>query len=154
MQQSTNQHPSMTASGVGYRLDRQPALQLLILFQVGLELSAEVEHQNHSMSSTTVSSVNGDEMLEIKSAATSITNLINSLKAQVEAAQTEFNAEGFRAVGNVEKMKSVTAELRDANTMMEQALGSTGSNFQPSGSGSSGVVTDSNGVTLNPGATK
>lgn len=91
-------------------------------------------------------------MIEIKSAATSITNMIASLKSQIEAAQTQFNTEGTRAVGNIEKMNSVTTELRDANTMMEQALGTTGSNFPPSGSGSTPPVTDSNGVTLNPNA--
>jgi len=144
----------MTASGVGYRLDRQPALQLLILFQVGLELSAEVEHQNHSMFSTTVSSVNGDEMREVKNAANALTAFIAQIKDATVKAQNAFNSEGQRALVNAEKLTSAAADLKDANVQFEQALGETGSNFQPSGTGSSGTTTDSNGVTLNPGAIK
>lgn len=148
----THQSRSMSGSEAGSSLSRQPMWQLLILYNVGLELSAEVQLQNRLIPSTTASYVGNDEMRDIKNMAVSLKDLITKLKVDAANAQAGFLAEGNRAHENTQKVRSATADLKEANLMVEEMLGETGSNFPPlESSETSGVGhADANGVTLNP----
>jgi hypothetical protein len=162
MQQFTDQRHSMSGSDTGNfgvatsRLDEWPEWQALILLQISFELSAEVEYQNHLTYSETAP-VEEIDMRDVKQAAANIRDFVARIKEQTAQAQKGFLAEGNHALANADKLMSAAQDLKDANQMMEEALGDTGSNFPPSDVQSSGSLKphpDINGVTLNPEAKK
>lgn len=99
-------------------------------------------------------------MREVKELASTIKDAVAGLRKTNESVKSAFHAEVARAVGNADKVRAFTAELKDANIELEASLGETGSNFptsEDSGSqeGANTLkVTNANGVTINPEAQK
>lgn len=168
MQQSTDQSPSMTGSDTGEftgpwtshdtllssRLESDPDLQLLILTQVNWELEAELRLQNQLtyLDTAIAEEVN---MRDVKNAASTIKDFVAKIQKVTADAQSAFLSEGNNAITNAGNLMAAAGDLKDANKMMEEALGATGSNFpdlsQPSAASSAtSTKADSNGVTLNP----
>jgi hypothetical protein len=149
MQQSTGQPPLIKGLVIGDRVQRNPALQLLILFQIGLELEIELQSINRSISSHTAQ---GNVMRELTDMVTGMKQAVASLRSDAANAKGAFQSEVARAQVNTEKVKSFTAELNSANKEVEDFLGVTGSNFPTSGDTATPPVhADRNGVVLNKG---
>ncbi|HEV7237387.1 MAG TPA: hypothetical protein VGN15_14460 [Ktedonobacteraceae bacterium] len=140
----------------------QPELQLLILTQIGWELESELRYQNtwtrNRLKSFAPVSGNtalvGDiDMRDVKNAAISIKDMVAQIKKATDAAQAAFVPEAKNAIVNAGKLVSAAGDLKEANKLMEDALGDTGSNFpsQQESESSSKEHADLNGVTLNKG---
>lgn len=90
-------------------------------------------------------------MREVHNLAAGMKEAIASLRKAAVDARAGLDLEVSRAAGNVEKVQSVTADLKAANIEVESFLGDTNSNFPSSGdSTGSGGQADINGVTINP----
>lgn len=90
-------------------------------------------------------------MRDVKNAAISIKDMIAQIKKATDDAKAAFVPEAKNAITNAGKLVSAAVDLKEANKLMEDALGDTGSNF-PSlqeSEDSSKKSTDGNGVTLN-----
>lgn len=83
-------------------------------------------------------------MREVKDLASGVRDAVANVKKMTLEAKAALDAEIARSNVNTDKIKSLTKELKDANTEVEAALGETGSNFPQSEE----RKTDLNGVTL------
>ena len=136
----------------GNRLKFNAALTSLILDQVEREVDAELRWQNHLIFCNIVQ---GTDMREVHNLAAGMKEAIASIKKAAVDARSALDAEVGRAAGNVEKVRSVATDLKEANLEVESFLGETGSNFPSSGdSPMSAGHADINGVTVNPEAKK
>jgi hypothetical protein len=134
----------MTDSETGSVLDANPAWQLLILFQVGLELEATVRYLNQNPNVT----AKEEPMREIRDMAAGLRDAVATLRKEASTAKSTFKSEFLRAQANTAKFKAFTQELKDANAEVEGFLGETGSNFPTSEDSSTPPHPDINGVTL------
>lgn len=91
-------------------------------------------------------------MREISNIALVMRENIASLKAKAQAATDAFQAEVSNSLASIDKVHSMTQELKAANKEVEQMLGQSGSNFTPAGSGSTLGPPDINGVQVNKDA--
>lgn len=138
----------MTGLVVGDRLQRNPALQVLLLLQVGLELEAELRYQNRQ--------VRESAMREVLELAAGMREAIGALRKDHVSLASELHSEINRSQVNASKVRSVVTDLKGANNEVEAFLGETGSNFPTSEEsnihqpdGDKKTETDINGVTLN-----
>ena len=92
-------------------------------------------------------------MRDVKNAAISIKDMVAQIKKATDAAQAAFVPEAKNAIVNAGKLVSAAGDLKEANKLMEDALGDTGSSFpsQQESESSSKEHADLNGVTLNKG---
>lgn len=88
-------------------------------------------------------------MQEIKNLAGTLTEAFALLKKIHVDAHSSLNAELTRAHDNASKVKSIVADLREANKQVEAFLGEANTNFPPVEEPSEfHQKTDINGVTL------
>ena len=88
-------------------------------------------------------------MQEISDMATAMRASIASLKVKAKTATDAFQAEVNNSHTNIDKVTSMTQELKTANQEVEQMLGQSGSNFTPAGSVDTLGPPDINGVRVN-----
>lgn len=119
-----------------------------IIAQIQRVLDAEVAAQNRT------STPGNNQMREISSMASVMRDAIVSLRQKTLEATTTFKAEVNNSHVNIDKVRSLTGELKAANLEVEEMLGESGSNFTPTGSDTSKRPVDSNGVWVNPDAKK
>src|ERR1700688_3151627 len=100
--------------------------QWSILCELEWRLEAEVRWQNQLICVATTAE---GEMREVKDAANSLKDLMESLKRKTAEAKAAFGEQAARSIENAEKLKSAAVDLREANQTMEGLLGETGSNF-------------------------
>jgi hypothetical protein len=157
------QLPSRNDTDIGSRTTLQysrvdqPVVQVLILLQIGWELSAEVEYQNRLISSK-AAIVKESDMREVRDFGSGIKGMLQGLKADMAKASDAFQSEVQNAKVNTEKVVSLAADLKSANQEVEDFLGeAVNSNFPPAGDGSatpaaSLAKADINGVSKNSGS--
>jgi hypothetical protein len=99
--------------------------------------------------------VEDKSMKEISTIAQVMRDSLVTLKAKAKAATDAFQAEVGNSNANIDKVTSMTQELKTANKELEQMLGQSGSNFTPAGlEPTSNTPVDINGVWINPDAPK
>lgn len=122
----------------------EPVIQLLVLSQLERALDAEVYRINRSRSAYPLWT-EGNEMREIKSFADAIRQNAAQLRQNLAQATNQFTAEAQSTNANVEKLNSITGEMKAANKEVDALLADFGSNFPEA------PVADKNGVTVNKG---
>src|ERR1700692_4015915 len=89
------------------------------------------------------------QMQEISDMATAIRARIPTLKVKAKTTTDDFQAEVNNSHTNIDKVTSMTQELKTANQEVEQMLGQSGRNFTPAGSVDTLGPPDINGVRVN-----
>lgn len=118
-----------------------------IMAQLQRELDAEVISQNKQ------ARLQRDmDMREVSGMAQTLRDAIATLKSKTASATAAFQAEVNNSNVNIDKVTSLTSELKAANQEVEQMLGQSGSNFTPATSAepiSTLGPPDINGVQIN-----
>lgn len=137
-----DQPVSMTGLENGNRFSQDVVLRTLVEHGLSKALFQFVSSENEL--------VWENEMREIKELAVGLKESLAALKSASAGAKASLVSEMQRATVNAQKVHSLAAELKEANTEVEDFLGESGSNFPSSETSSTPAPKlDSNGVSLN-----